>query len=224
MAEEILPLIDFSKVKKKRRQEEPDNEDQDTQDLDDFLSVKKNKGKKKKKKQEKNEINNQEIENGDPNNTNGAYSYEFLLKRLYDTMKEQKKNSGIEIKIPNVVLGVGGNSRTNWSNFGKMADALRRDREHFIKYVTSDLSVEASLGTEDQLYLKSKQRITEAMLKNVVQKYCDAFVKCPNCNSYKTLLKKDQSTRLPQIYCEVCKGTKTIQNIKSRGGGGGKKK
>ena len=127
-------------------------------------------------------------------------------------------------KIPNVVLGVGGNSRTNWSNFGKMADALRRDREHFIKYVTSDLSVEASLGTEDQLYLKSKQRITEAMLKNVVQKYCDAFVKCPNCNSYKTLLKKDQSTRLPQIYCEVCKGTKTIQNIKSRGGGGGKKK
>ena len=33
MADEILPLIDFSKVKKKRRQEEPENEE----DLDDFL-------------------------------------------------------------------------------------------------------------------------------------------------------------------------------------------
>ena len=40
MSEEILPLIDFSKVKKKRRHEEPDNDEQDDQEADMLLSVK----------------------------------------------------------------------------------------------------------------------------------------------------------------------------------------
>ena len=47
MSAEILPLIDFSKVKKKKRLEEPENEDQDDQELGDI--VLKKKGKKTKK-------------------------------------------------------------------------------------------------------------------------------------------------------------------------------
>ena len=225
MAEEILPLIDFSKVKKKRRQEEPDVEDQDAQDLDDFLSVKKTKGKKKKTKKDKNELKDQDIENEDPNNTNGAYSYDFLLKRTYDTLKTKKDlniiNSGIEISIPNIALSVVGANKTKWDNFGKICELLRRDKEHFKQYITLDLSVEVSLGMKNELYLKSKQKITEAMIKNVINRYSEAYVKCQNCKSYKTVLRKEQ--RLQQIYCEVCKGTRTIHNIKS-GGGGGKKK
>jgi glycosyltransferase involved in cell wall biosynthesis len=88
----------------------------------------------------------------------------------------------------------------------------------------SDLSIEATLGGEGQIYFKSKQKVTERMLRNVLDKYYNDYIKCPNCKSFKTILRKDQSTRLPQIYCEVCKGEKTIQNIKSRGGGGKRKK
>ena len=224
MAEEILPLIDFSKVKKKRRQEEPDIEDQDDQGLDDFLKVKKTKGKKKKPKKDKNENDNPDIENEDPNNTNGAYSYDFLLKRIYNTINAQSGNSksNAEIKIPNITLGIGKSNKTNWSNFGKICEILRRDKEHFKDYVAIVLNVEVSLGMKDELYLKGKQKITEAMLKKVVERYSEDYIKCPNCKSYKTILRKEQ--RLLQIYCEVCKGAKTVQNITSRGGGGGKKK
>ena len=148
-------------------------------------------------------------------------------------------------------LGVGNNDRTTWVNFAQVAEALRRSKEHLYSYVVSDLSIEATLGGEGQIYFKSKQKVTERMLRNVLDKYYNDYIKCPNCKSFKTILRKDQSTRLPQIYCEVCKGEKksfktilrkdqstrlpqiycevckgekTIQNIKSRGGGGKKKK
>ena len=219
MADEILPLIDFSKVKKKRRQEEPENEE----DLDDFLSVKK-KPKKKGKKPNKTESSAKDLENEEQNNLNGAYSYDFLLKRLYNTMKSKKEQGASFISIPNLKLGVGNNDRTTWVNFAQVAEALRRSKEHLYSYVISDLSIEATLGGEGQIYFKSKQKVTERMLRNVLDKYYNDYIKCPNCKSFKTILRKDQSTRLPQIYCEVCKGEKTIQSIKSRGGGGKKKK
>ena len=220
MADEILPLIDFSKVKKKRRQEEPENEE----DLDDFLSVKKKGKKKKKKPTDKAESNAQDLENEEQNNLNGAYSYDFLLNRLFNTMNSKKDKSASFISIPNLKLGVGNNDRTTWINFAQVAEALRRSKEHLFSYVISDLSIEATLGGEGQIYFKSKQKVTERMLRNVLDKYYNDYIKCPNCKSFKTILRKDQSTRLPQIYCEVCKGEKTIQNIKSRGGGGKRKK
>ena len=225
MENEILPLIDFSKVKKKRRHEEPENEDQDDQELDSFINTKK-KGKKKKRNKEKNETNNQEIENEDPNNNdNGAYSYDFLLKRLYNTMKARKDlSTNTEMKIPAFILGKGANDRTSWVNFGEVAEAIGRSKEHLLSYIVSDLAIEATLGQEGQMFFKTKQKISQNTLKNVVLKYTNDFVRCPNCRSFKTILRKDQSTRLPQIYCEVCKGEKTIQPIKSRGGGGKKKK
>ena len=75
-----------------------------------------------------------------------------------------------------------------------------------------------------QMFFKTKQPVTQNNLKNVILKYCNEYIRCPNCKSFKTILRKDQSTRLPQIYCEVCKGEKTIQAIKSRGGAGKRKK
>ena len=149
MADEILPLIDFSKVKKKRRQEEPENEE----DLDDFLSVKKKGKKKKKKPTDKAESNAQDLENEEQNNLNGAYSYDFLLKRLFNTMNSKKDKSASFISIPNLKLGVGNNDRTTWINFAQVAEALRRSKEHLFSYVISDLSIEATLGGEGQIYL-----------------------------------------------------------------------
>ena len=192
--------------------------------MEDFLSVKKKGKKKKKKPTDKSESNAQDLGDEEQSDLNGAYSYDFLLKRLFNTMNTKKDKSASKISIPNLKLGVGNNDRTTWINFAQVADALRRSKEHLFSYVISDLSIEATLGGEGQIYFKSKQKVTERMLRNVLDKYYNDYIKCPNCKSVRTILRKDQSTRLPQIYCEDCKGEKTIQNIKSRGGGGKRKK
>ena len=218
MSEEILPLIDFSKVKKKRRREEPDNDEQDDQEADMLLSVKK-KNKKKKKKPEKAEINEENIENESSNNTNGLYAYDFLLNRLYNIMDKQKaSNTGANWKIPALKLGKGANGRTTWVNFEDVAMVLGRQKEDILKFICAELSIDATLGGEGQMYFKTKQDISEKTLQSVINDYYKKYIRCPNCKSQNTILRKDPSTRLSQIYCKECKGVKTVQPIKARGG------
>ena len=183
-----------------------------------LLSVKK-KNKKKKKKPEKAEINEENIENESSNNTNGLYAYDLLLNRLYNIMDKQKaSNTGTELKIPALTLGKGANGRTTWVNFEKIAEVLGRQKEDILKFICADLSIDATLGGEGQMYFKTKQDISEKTLQNVIYEYYKQYIRCPNCKSQNTILRKDPSTRLSQIYCKECKGVKTVQPIRARGG------
>ena len=174
---------------------------------------------KKKKKPEKAEINEENIENESSNNTNGLYAYDLLLNRLYNIMDKQKaSNTGTELKIPALTLGKGANGRTTWVNFEKIAEVLGRQKEDILKFICADLSIDATLGGEGQMYFKTKQDISEKTLQNVIYEYYKQYIRCPNCKSQNTILRKDPSTRLSQIYCKECKGVKTVQPIRARGG------
>ena len=226
MSAEILPLIDFSKVKKKKRLEEPENEDQDDQELGDIVLKKKGK-KKVKKNVGKNENDIKERENEEPNNnTNGLYPYEFLLDRIYNKMRESamKEQNNISLKLPNIDLKLLASKKTMWSNFETIANVLGRSKDHLFNYIKDELRVEGTIGGKGEIYIKGAGQVTEKILKNTLSKYISDYVKCPVCKSYKTQLRKDPSTRLLQIYCEDCKGERTIQPIKSRTTEGKRKK
>ena len=219
MSSEILPLIDFSKVKKKRRNKPEKNEEEtnnlDDQDLEDVVLTKK-KGGKKKKKDEK-------IEKMEENENNSKYSYSSLLKRIYDIMKVKNPNSSSGgLIIPNIQVSMVGKDRSCWMNIEKVSMALNRNLEHLFQYALSELCTEGTIGGKNQANFKSK--ITQSALQKLLTKYINDYVRCPNCKSFKTILKKDQSTRLQQIYCENCKSEKTVQVIKSRANAAKKKK
>lgn len=214
MSSEILPLIDFSKVKKKRKVEA---ENTDEQDLEDVLLVKKKGRKNKKEKKNENKIEENE------ENENDKYPYDLLLKRLYNLMKKNNPNSSSGgLKVPNIQVGYVGKDRACWMNIEKVANALNRNLEHLFQYVLSELGIEGTIGGENQANFKA--RVSQTSLQKVLTKYINDYVRCPNCKSFKTILKKDQSTRLQQIFCENCKSEKTVQVIKSRANAGKKKK
>ena len=223
MSSELLPLIDFSKVKKKRRnkleikeEKEEDHENKDEDDLEDIVLTKKKGGKKGAKKEEKNE-NKIESDN------NMKFSYEFLLNRIYEIMKENNQNSSTgRLKIPSVTVNMTGKDRSSWVNLGNVAQALNRDIESLFKYVLSELGIEGTIGGDNQANFKA--RITQTAIEKVLTKYINDYVRCPNCKSFKTILKKDQSTRLLQKFCENCQSVKTVQVIKTRATAGKKKK
>ena len=223
MSSELLPLIDFSKVKKKRRnkleikeEKEEDHENKDEDDLEDIVLTKKKGGKKGAKKEEKNE-NKIESDN------NMKFSYEFLLNRIYEIMKANNPNSSSgRLKIPSVTVNMTGKDRSSWVNLGNVAQALNRDIESLFKYVLSELGIEGTIGGDNQANFKA--RITQTAIEKVLTKYINDYVRCPNCKSFKTILKKDQSTRLLQKFCENCQSVKTVQVIKTRATAGKKKK
>jgi translation initiation factor 2 subunit 2 len=220
MSSEILPLIDFSKVKKKRKVEA---ENADEQDLEDIVLTKK-KGKKAKKEKKNENIIEENENNGDINeNENEKFPYDTLLKRLYNLMKKHNPNSSAGgLKIPTIQVGLVGKDRACWMNFEKVANSLNRNLEHLFQYVLSELGIEGTIGGENQANFKAK--VTQISLQKVLTKYINDYVRCPNCKSFKTILKKDPSTRLQQIFCENCKSEKTVQVIKSRLNAGKKKK
>ena len=229
MSSEILPLIDFSKVKKKRRNKieikeekedkEEDHENKEEDDLDDVVLTKKKGGKKVKKAAKKEEKNENIIES----DNNLKFSYEFLLNRIYNIMKENNPNSSSDrLKIPNIKVNITGKDRSCWVNLGKVAESLNRDIESLFKYVLSELGIEGTIGGDNQANFKAK--VSQTSIEKVLTKYINDYVRCPNCKSFKTILKKDQSTRLLQKFCENCKSVKTVQVIKARATAGKKKK
>ena len=227
MSSELLPLIDFSKVKKKRRnkleikeEKEEDHENKDEDDLEDIVLTKKKGGKKGGKKGAKKEEKN---ENKIESDNNMKFSYEFLLNRIYEIMKANNPNSSSgRLKIPSVTVNMTGKDRSSWVNLGNVAQALNRDIESLFKYVLSELGIEGTIGGDNQANFKA--RITQTAIEKVLTKYITDYVRCPNCKSFKTILKKDQSTRLLQKFCENCQSVKTVQVIKTRATAGKKKK
>ena len=223
MSSELLPLIDFTKVKKKRRvkpeQKDEKEENQiknDEEDLGDVIITKKKKGKKQKKDENENIIEENE-KNGDE-----KFSYDFLLKRIYGLMKDHNTNSStVGLKIPTIQINVG-KDRSCWMNLEKIANTLNRNIDDLFKYVLSELGIEGTKGGENQANFKS--RVTQSNLQKVLTKYINDYVRCPNCKSFDTVIKRDQSARLQLLSCSNCKSEKTVQAIKQRANAGKKKK
>jgi len=221
MSSELLPLIDFTKVKKKRRikPEQKDEENHitnDEEDLGDVIITKKKRGKKQKKDENENIIEENE-KNGDE-----KFSYDFLLKRIYGLMKDHNTNSSTSgLKIPTIQINVG-KDRSCWMNLEKIANTLNRNIDDLFKYVLSELGIEGTKGGENQANFKS--RVTQSNLQKVLTKYINDYVRCPNCKSFETVIKRDQSARLQLLSCLNCKSEKTVLVIKQRANAGKKKK
>ena len=227
MSSELLELIDFSKVKKKRRikkeEKEENQENNDEDDLGDIVLTKKKGGKKGGKKAKKGEEEKEEKIEINEENGNSIYSYDALLKRIYGLMKVHNSNSSSGgLTIPTIQIALAGKDRSCWMNLEKIAEALNRNIDDLFKYVLSELGIEGTKGGENQANFKAK--VTQSSLQKVLTKYINDYVRCPNCKSFNTIIKRDQSARLQQIFCENCKSEKTVQVIKQRANAGKKKK
>ena len=191
--EEILPLIDFSKVKKKKRK--PQSKKEEDEDLEGIVLTKKKGGKKKNKKEEKQEntINTSEGQNTE--STSDIYgvnlSYDYLLTRIYSFIREKNPNSsssGIGIKIPAPQVNLVGKSRSCWTNFEDFVKAINRPINHISQYVLGELGAEGTIGGDNQLNLKIK--VTQSTLQKILSKYINDYVRCQNCKSVITIFKK----------------------------------
>jgi len=199
MDSEILPLIDFSKVFKKKK----------IDDLEDL-----NLNKKKKKEINKEETNESETKNEtNDNNTENTeeYTYEFLINRIAEKLNEVNKVADLKIKLSVPEIITIGKSKSAWVNFDKFVTAFNRPQEHLLNYVLGELGVQGTIGGENQIIIKMK--VNKKDIENILRKYIHDYVQCSNCKSFRTVIRKDPQRRLQKIYCESCFAEKTIQHL-----------
>ncbi len=132
--------------------------------------------------------------------------YEKLLDKAMSKVK--KSGTGERFEIPKVDSIIQG-SQTILKNLSQIADSLRRDQKHILKYLAKETA--SPVHTDGQRgYFQSKiqQRTLQIKLENYIKEY----VICKECKKPDTKLTKDGN--ITTLTCEACGARATVKPIK----------
>ncbi|XP_057291946.1 eukaryotic translation initiation factor 2 subunit 2-like [Hydractinia symbiolongicarpus] len=195
-------------------------------DLDDFSSFKK----KKKKKRgpaldmsavgdalptDDTESKGENKENESVEDDNREYTYDELLKRVFDIMRAKNPNMveggkrKFVMKPPQVVRV--GTKKTSFVNFTDICKILHRQPKHLLAFLLAELGTSGTVDGTNQLIIKGK--FQQKHIENVLKRYIKEYVTCHTCRSPETILHKE--TRLFFLQCETCGSRCSVQSIKS---------
>ncbi len=133
-------------------------------------------------------------------------TYEELLNEAYKKLKAPEGN-GERFEIPKA-QGLFEGKKTIITNFSHIVSYLRRNPEHFQKFLLKQL---ASSGEIDGDRLILNQKVPSAKINQKIEEYVKEFVLCKECGKPDTELIKDE--RLTFIHCLACGAKHPVSKI-----------
>jgi len=131
--------------------------------------------------------------------------YEKLLEEAYDKVKKSE-NSGERFEIPKVEGHFEG-KKTIINNFFQIASYIRRNPEHFQKFMLKELAVS---GQKEGDRLILNMNVPSAKINQKIEQYVKEFVLCGECKKPDTeLLKED---RLTFVHCLACGAKHSVRS------------
>jgi translation initiation factor 2 subunit 2 len=98
--------------------------------------------------------------------------------------------------------------RTIIQNFSEVADALNRDPQHLLKFLTREMATAGMLQESRAIFKGSFSRET---FERLIQRYMEVFVICPVCKRPDTKIVKEK--RLSFLLCEACGAKSAVQQL-----------
>jgi len=134
------------------------------------------------------------------------YDYEELLKRARSQIPEvASKRERLELpRFRHSVIGM----RTIIYNFKDIADALIRDPQHLLKFLTREMATAATMQ-ESRVIFKGK--FSQETLERLMKRYVESFVVCPVCKRPDTKIVREK--RLSFLICEACGAKSSVQQL-----------
>jgi len=132
--------------------------------------------------------------------------YEKLLKRAHLQLpREVFEHKRFEVtKARSGTIGM----RTYIVNYKDIADALNRDPQHLLRYLSREM---ATAGTVDGVRAIFQGKFRNDALDRLIQRYVEEFVTCPVCKGPDTKIVKER--RLSFLQCEACGAKSSIRTI-----------
>lgn len=133
-------------------------------------------------------------------------NYENLLQEAYEKVKKTE-NTSQRFEIPKVeghFLG----KKTIITNFFQIASHIRRNPEHFQKYLIKEL---ATSGQKEGDKFVMNNRIPSSKINNKVDQYVKEFVICKECGKPDTELIKEDRIRV--VHCLACGAKHPVPKI-----------
>ncbi|GBO39504.1 Eukaryotic translation initiation factor 2 subunit 2 [Araneus ventricosus] len=143
------------------------------------------------------------------------YTYECLLKRVFDIMREKDPNRDVDCKKklimkPPQIIRIG-TKKSSFVNFIETCKLLHRLPQHLQSFLLVELGTSGSVDGNNQLIIKG--RFDQKQIESVLRSYIKEYVTCHTCRSPDTILQKD--TRLFFLQCETCGSRCSVASIKS---------
>lgn len=134
------------------------------------------------------------------------YNYKELLERARSQIPEViSKRERLELpKISHSIFGM----RTIIHNFKEIAEALNRDPQHLLKFLTREMATAATMQ-ESRVIFKGK--FSRETLERLIQRYVESFVICPVCKRPDTKIVKEK--RLSFLLCEACGAKSSVRQL-----------
>ena len=108
-------------------------------------------------------------------------------------------------EIPKVTGHVQGN-KTVITNFSQIIGFLRREKEHFLKFLLKEL---ATPGVFDGPRLVLGRKVSASLINQKIQRYAELFVLCSSCGKPDTqIISKDGAT---YVRCAACGVQNTVK-------------
>ena len=135
-----------------------------------------------------------------------SFNYDDLLKRACGQMPEvQTKKERLE--LPRIQIQTVG-MRTTIANFKEIADAIDRDPQHILKFLTREMATAATFHDSRAIFQGKFQRDS---FERLLQRYLEGYVGCPVCKRPDTKIVKDK--RLSFLVCNACGAKSSIKQL-----------
>ena len=124
-------------------------------------------------------------------------TYESLLNEAYSKVKIVE-GTGERFEIPKIKGHFEG-KKTILTNFSQVASHVRREPEHFQKFLLKEL---ATSGQKEEDKLNLNNKIPSAKINAKIEQYVKEFVLCKECGKPDTEITKEG--RLNFLHCLAC--------------------
>lgn len=139
-------------------------------------------------------------------NQNMGYNYEDLLKRARSQIPEIATKQE-RLEVPRLRMSVIG-MRTIVHNFREIADALNRDPQHIVKFLTGEMATAATVQEGRAIF---QGKFNAETLNTLLQRYMENCIMCPVCKRPDTKIVREK--RLSFLVCEACGAKSSVKNL-----------
>jgi translation initiation factor 2 subunit 2 len=129
--------------------------------------------------------------------------YKTLVERARANLPK-KVTKHERFQIPSADVLVEGKT-TVLRNFGDIVDVIRREPEHLLAYILTELG---TAGRLDQRRVIFQGKVTAKSIEDKIQNYVDTYVLCTECMRPDTRLVKEG--RVLNIVCESCAAKRPV--------------
>lgn len=131
-------------------------------------------------------------------------TYEQLLEEAYNKIKPIEY-SGERFEIPKIEGHIEG-TRTILTNLSQISSYIRRDQNHFLKFLLRELATSGSIK-EGRVILQRK--ISSQKINEKIGEYVREFVLCKECRKPDTEIIKDKGFAFK--HCLACGAKQSVR-------------